>query len=87
MSLVGTLLPYLNGTFVDDDNVPLVGGGLASGVPGAGLGAAAMVRGFQQPFTLTGLGQALYRLGNVTPPGAAEGVMRGGTGAVVQGVR
>ena len=42
------------------------GGGLASGVPGAGLGAMAAVRGFQQPFTLTNLGFGIQK-GLVAP--------------------
>jgi hypothetical protein len=45
-------------------DVLLGGGGLASGVPGAGLGAMAGVRAFQRPYTLTGLGQILFRSGN-----------------------
>ena len=42
----------------------LGGGGMASGFPGAGIGAAAGVRAFQQPFTLTNLGQILFKSGN-----------------------
>ena len=41
-------------------DVLLGGGGLATGFPGAGFGAAAAVRGFQQPFTLTNMGQLLF---------------------------
>jgi hypothetical protein len=41
----------------------LGGGGLAAGAGGAGLGAAAAVRAFQQPITLTGLAQGLYKTG------------------------
>lgn len=42
----------------------LGGGGMASGFPGAGIGAAAGIRAFQQPFTLTNLGQILFKTGN-----------------------
>ena len=44
-------------------DVIIGGGGMATGFPGAGLGAAAAIRGFQQPFTLTSLGQALFKSG------------------------
>ncbi len=47
----------------------LGGGGMASGFGVSGIGAAAAVRGFQNPFTLSGLGQTLYRLGLVSPKG------------------
>lgn len=46
----------------------LGGGGMASGSGVSGVGAAAAVRGFQNPFTLTGLGQLLRRVGLMAPP-------------------
>lgn len=51
-------------------DVIIGGGGMASGFPGTGLGVAAAIRGFQQPFTLTGMGQALFKSGK-----AIEAVM------------
>lgn len=68
-------------------DVMLGGGGLASGVPGAGLGAMAAVRAGQTPRILTGLGQALYRTGAAIPSGAAEVGARGAAAAVAEGVR
>lgn len=46
----------------------LGGGGLAAGAPGAGLGVAAAARAFQQPASLTGVAQGLYRTGKVVNP-------------------
>jgi hypothetical protein len=46
----------------------LGGGGLASGAFGVGLGAAAAARAFQQPVSLTGSAQGLYRTGKVVNP-------------------
>ena len=54
------------------------GGGLASGVPGTGFGAMAAVRLFQQPPTLTTMGQGLYRTGKVIPAGTAATTTRAG---------
>ncbi|HUX01570.1 MAG TPA: hypothetical protein VMY35_11380 [Phycisphaerae bacterium] len=56
----------------------LGGGGMATGYVGGGIGAAAAVRGFQQPPVLTGMGQALHRAGNVLP--SAEPFTRGTMG-------
>ena len=56
----------------------LGGGGMASGYGLSGIGLAAGVRGFQQPFTLTGLGQGLSRL-NVL--GSEQGTRLGGKAA------
>lgn len=56
-------------------DVMLGGGGLASGFPGAGMGAMAAVRLGQTPRVLTGIGQALYKAGRAVPTGTA------GTGA------
>ena len=47
----------------------LGGGGLASGYGVGGVGAAAMIRGFQQPFTLTNLAQGLNKLGIIAEKG------------------
>jgi len=41
------------------------GGGMASGGPLGGVSAALAVRGFQQPFTITNLAQALYKMRNI----------------------
>ena len=57
----------------------LGGGGMAAGFGVSGIGAAAAVRGFQQPFSLTGLGLFLNRLHRVTP--SAEPVGRALVGA------
>ena len=46
------------------------GGGIAAGAPLAGFSAALAVRGFQQPFTLTNLAQALFKLKSI-PSGEA----------------
>jgi hypothetical protein len=40
------------------------GGGMASGNVMGGITTALVVRGFQQPFTITNLAQALYKLRN-----------------------
>jgi hypothetical protein len=56
----------------------LGGGGMASGYGMSGIGLAAGVRGFQQPFTLTALGQGLSRL-NVL--GSEQGTRLGGKAA------
>ena len=53
-------------------DVLLGGGGVASGFPGAGLGAMAAVRAGQTPRVLTGLGQALYRTGRAVPRSAVS---------------
>ncbi len=45
-------------------DVLIGGGGMASGFPGTGIGLAVLVRGFQQPYTLTNLGQILFKSGN-----------------------
>lgn len=54
-------------------DVLLGGGGMASGIPGAGLGTMALVRAGQTPRVLTGMGQALYRTGRAIPSGTAVG--------------
>ena len=55
------------------------GGGLVSGGVGQGIGAAAAIRGFQQPFTLTNLAVALDRAGKFTgkTPDAVRKGLRG----------
>ncbi len=63
----------------------LGGGGMASGFGASGIGAAAAVRGFQNPFTLTGLGQTLRRLGLGLPPG--EGIAKGAAAVSAQASR
>ena len=59
-------------------DILLGGGGMATGAPGVGLGVAAAVRGFQQPWALTNLGTGIERglvgptrslFGQVTRPG------------------
>lgn len=51
----------------------LIGGGSTmTGVPGIGIGVMGLVRGMQQPFFLTGIGQSLFRLGRAVPAGTAE---------------
>ncbi len=49
------------------------GGGMAAGSPLGGVSAALAVRGFQQPFTLTNLAQALYKMKNAPSP---EGLLK-----------
>ena len=56
----------------------LGGGGVASGYGLSGIGLAAGVRGFQQPFTLTSLGQGLNRLNAL---GSEQGTRLGGKAA------
>lgn len=85
-SLVSDAVKRQNKPLLSLTDVLLGGGGLASGVPGAGIGAMGMVRAFQQPFTLTGLGQTLFRLGNVIPSATDTGA-RALIGGAVQGVK
>jgi hypothetical protein len=63
----------------------LGGGGMASGFGLSGVGAAATVRGFQNPFTLTTIGHYLDAAGKVAPE--AQAVTRGASGAVLVGSR
>lgn len=60
----------------------LGGGGMAAGAGVSGIGTAAMVRGFQQPTTLTGMGQALYKTGKAMPAGMSKGLAKGTTAAL-----
>lgn len=53
-----------NKTLLNLTDVLLGGGGVATGFPGAGFGAMAGVRAFQQPFSLTNLAQILFKSGN-----------------------
>ena len=62
----------------------LGGGGMAAGWGVSGIGAAAAVRGFQQPFTLTNLGFSIDRLNKLTP--SAEVLGRGVTATGASGV-
>jgi hypothetical protein len=61
-AIISDAATRLNKNILNMTDVILGGGGLATGFPGAGLGAAAAVRGFQQPVTLTNIAQALYSL-------------------------
>lgn len=66
-------------------DVILGGGGLAAGGPfGSAIGIGA-VRGFQQPFTLTGLGQLFKKVGEAIPEGTAPTVTRGVGGVIIKG--
>lgn len=74
-------------------DVLLGGGGMATGAPGGGLGAAAAVRAFQQPYALTNLGTAVEKgivqpgrslSGKILSPGA-RAVGRTLTGEAIAG--
>lgn len=51
-----------NAKLLNMTDVLIGGGGLASGFPGAGIGAATAVRAFQSPTSLTGLGYGLNKV-------------------------
>lgn len=54
----------MNTKLLNFTDIIIGGGGMASGFPGTGIGAAAAIRGFQNPVTLTNMAQALYKLRN-----------------------
>ena len=64
-SIVSDAVRRQNKALLGLTDVLLGGGGLAAGATGAGVGIAAGVRAFQQPVSLTGLGQGLYRAGKL----------------------
>ena len=61
----------------------LGGGGVVAGADFAGVGAAGAVRAFQQPRTLTGLGQMAYRAGQAVPRGSGQKAVSGAVAASV----
>ena len=61
-SIISDAAKRMNKNILNLTDIIIGGGGMAGGIPGTGLGAAAAVRGFQQPFTLTNMAQALYNL-------------------------
>jgi len=64
-NIINDAVKRQNKTLLNLTDIILGGGGMSSGFPGTGLGAMAGVRLFQQPPSLTGAGQAIYRAGKV----------------------
>ena len=64
-NIINDAVKRQNKVLLNLTDIILGGGGMSSGFPGTGLGAMAGVRLFQQPPSLTGAGQAIYRAGKV----------------------
>lgn len=81
-SIVTDAVKRQNKALLGLTDVLLGGGGLATGATGGGLGLAAGVRAFQQPISLTGLGQGLYKVGKLGEKLKVPQIMKGTTKAI-----
>ena len=88
-SIVDDAVKRQNRRLLGLTDIMLGGGGLATGWGVAGFGAMGAARAFQNPFTLTGLGQGLFRIGSTaaTVAPAIEPAARLGAATAVQGTR
>ena len=76
-SIISDAVRRQNKALLGLTDVLLGGGGLATGATGVGIGIAGGVRAFQQPFSLTTLGQGLNKAGKLGEKLKAPQILKG----------